>query len=57
MWNLMMIAKNESNGTITATVLADSNPTPTYILASTDTSADVTVKDNDSEGTSSFDFI
>ena len=42
-------SKNESNGTITATVLADSNPTPTYILASTDTSADVTVKDNDSE--------
>ena len=42
-------SKNESNGTITATVLADSNPTPTYILASTNTSADITVKDNDSE--------
>ena len=42
-------SKNESNGAITATVLADSNPTPTYVLARSDTTARVTIEDNDDD--------
>ena len=42
-------SKNEVNGTITATVLTDTNPTPTYVLASSGTSASVTIEDNDIE--------
>ena len=45
-------SKNEANGTITATVLADTNPTPTYVLANANEnniSADVAIEDNDSD--------
>ena len=42
-------SKNEANGTITATVLVESDPTPTYSLASTHISATVTAEDNDSD--------
>ena len=37
-------SKNEANGTITATVLVESDPTPTYSLASTHISATVTAR-------------
>ena len=41
-------SKNENNGIITATVLADSNnQTPSYLLASTGITATVIVEDND----------
>ena len=40
-------SKNEANGTLTATVLADTNQTPTYVLASSGITANITATDND----------
>ena len=40
-------SKNETDGTITANVLADSNTNDPYELASSGTDADVTITDND----------